>query len=403
MAGTDSARAALRRAMNERLDLDELRAACFDLGIPYDTLGGESKVARIVNLLERLERMGRGGELVLWLRENRSEFSWPAPYSTTIQSSYQINTASGDSTQLRGLEPAPLSSSRALAAEPLVIESPIRLELVRIPAGEFLMGSDGREGFETFDEEKPQHHVAVAEFFIGKFPVTVEQFDAFVKATGYRTTAEQKRSGRVRKKGWLTGLLGRTWTEVEGADWRHPLGPTSNLLGKGLHPVTQVSWYDAVTFCSWLSNLTGLVFRLPTEAEWEKAARGTDGRHFPWGNRRPEDRYCNLDDRNGDTTPVGKYPAGASPYGVLDMAGNVWQWTSSLWGTEPSKAIFTYPYVVNDGREDISAPSTVARVSRGGSYDGPWAVVRCTGRARRSPLYRGNVQGFRVVVSVVEK
>ncbi len=118
-----------------------------------------------------------------------------------------------------------------------------------------------------------------------------------------------------------------------------------------------------VAFCKWAA------VRLPTEAEWEKAARwARDGRIWPWGNREPNSGLCNFNMTVGDTTPVGSYPDGKSPYGLLDVAGNVWEWTSSLWGKDASKPEFGYPYDAKDGRENLSAPDTVPRVLRGGSF-----------------------------------
>src|SRR5690606_17447059 len=128
------------------------------------------------------------------------------------------------------------------------------------------------------------------------------------------------------------------------------------------HPVVNVTWHDALAFCQWAG------VRLPTEAEWEKAARGTDGRIWPWGGNEPTDKLCNFNMNVGDTTPVGAYPAGASPYGCLDMAGNVWEWTISLWGKDANKPDYGYPYDPNDGREAPDAPDAVRRTLRGGSW-----------------------------------
>ena len=211
----------------------------------------------------------------------------------------------------------------------LTLADGVELELVRVPAGKFLMGSD-KIG------ERPQHKLYLPEYLIGKHPVTVAQFTAFAKASGYKTTAE------VEGSGYRTGSK---WENVKGANWQQPRGPGSDVSQKAGHPVTQVSWEDAVAFCAWAGQVSGREVRLPSEAEWEKAARGTDGRIYPWGNQAADSSYCNFNMNEKDTTSAGKYsPKGDSLYGCTDMAGNVFEWTSSLY-----KA---YPYNAKDGRED---------------------------------------------------
>lgn len=256
-------------------------------------------------------------------------------------------------------------------------------ELILIPAGEFLMGS------QAYKDEQPQHTLYLPDYYIAKTPITNARYAAFVAASGYRTTAE--------KEGWGWVWTG-SWERVEGADWRHPRGPRSNIRGKGDHPVVQISWYDALAFCEWLSQKTGKPYRLPSEAEWEKAARGTDGRIYPWGDQWDASRCNAWEGGKRDTTPVGAYPRGASPYGVLDMAGNVWEWTRSLWGTDSQKPDFTYPYNPGDGREDLAAPQTVRRVLRGGAFFDDVRYVRCALRYRNFPNVRLDFVGFRVVV-----
>jgi formylglycine-generating enzyme required for sulfatase activity len=248
------------------------------------------------------------------------------------------------------------------------------LTLLRVPAGEFLMGSTDADTL-AYADEKPQHRLSLPSYWIGKTPVTVAQFTAFVKATGYQTTAEQAGSG------WTH--TGSEWQDVKDADWAHPRGPGSDVQGKASHPVTLVSWYDAVAFCQWVSQMTGWQVRLPSEVEWEKAASWKEvdketgkqrdrGRKlvYPWGNEPSTEKLCNFNMNVRDTTPVGRYsPAGDSPYGCADMAGNVGEWTGSLWGKDWEKPHFGYPYFAGDGREDLAAGADVRRVSRGGSFD----------------------------------
>ena len=220
----------------------------------------------------------------------------------------------------------------------LTIESPVRPELVLVPAGEFLMGSDPRVDRDASGDEQPQHRLSLPEFYIGKVPVTNAQYAGFVQAT--------------RRKA------------PEG--WRNEAFPA----GKAEHPVVNVTWRDAVDYCRWLSEAMRRSFRLPSEAEWEKAARGSDGRIYPWGSQAPDEKRCNFGMKIGDTTPVGNYADGSSPCGALDMAGNVWEWMSS--------AYKPYPYDPNDGREDPG--SGAARVVRGGSYVTDVWDVRCASR-----------------------
>jgi len=172
--------------------------------------------------------------------------------------------------------------------------------MVTIPAGPFTMGSDGGP-----DDEAPAHEVDVAEFEIDQFQVTNGDFAIFVEATGHQTDAEKARSAN-------------TWQSY--AD------------GKDNHPVVKVSWNDAVAFCKWLDK------RLPTEAEWEKAARGNDGYVYPWGNEYDPQKANGKDRAIRSTTAAGSFPEGASPYGVMDMAGNVWEWVADWYEAYPDSS-----------------------------------------------------------------
>lgn len=235
-----------------------------------------------------------------------------------------------------------------------------RVELIRIPSGNFLYGAMSPDS----EHEIPQRTIHLHEFWIGCTPVTNAQFARFVESTNHKTTAEETGFSRV----WSGGR----WVEVERAYWRRPEGPRSNIDDRLHHPVVCVSWFDAQTYCEW----AGL--RLPAEKEWEKAARGTDGRLFPWGNELPKSQRANLAMRHGKTTPVGQFsPAGDSPYGVADLAGNVWEWTSSWYDTRS----------FGDRR---------TRVVRGGAWPSEPATLRATYRLDVDPMLRFNTVGFRV-------
>ncbi len=210
-------------------------------------------------------------------------------------------------------------------------------EMVTVPAGHFWMGSDKRIDKDADDDELPQHRLYLPGYRIGKYPVTNEEYAAFLAATGHRKPYR--------------------WEENQ-----------SRLD----HPVVDVSWDAATAYCRWLSETTGQRYRLPSEAEWEKAARGTDGRIYPWGNQPPDERRCNFNNNVKDTTPVGSYPAGVSPYGCYDMAGNVWEWTSSL--------SWDYPYRADDGREVQVEDGNGLSVYRGGAYWVDRKLVRCAYR-----------------------
>lgn len=230
---------------------------------------------------------------------------------------------------------------------------PIEPELVFIPAGKFLMGSKKKDILADNDE-RPQHIVYLPDYYIAKMPVTNVHWAAFVQATGGKIPKHWKR-GRIPK-------------------------------GKDNHPVVNVSWFDVMTYCQWLVELTGKPYTLPSEAQWEKAARGTDGRLYPWDNRFYKG-FCNI--RASGTTPVDRYPLGASPYGVLDMLGNVWEWTCSLYRP--------YPYSLVDGREDLSLIDS--RVVRGCAFNNNRIYLRCACRYRLNPFAFYDVQGFRVAMA----
>ncbi len=253
-------------------------------------------------------------------------------------------------------------------------------EMLRIPAGWFLMGSADSDQ-QAWSDEKPQHRLYLPEYWIGRYPVTNAQFAAFVRSTGYRTSSEKSSSDFT---------------------WQHPKGKNSDLSGRDNHPVRYLSWRDALEYCRWLTEATGVKYSLPSEAEWEKAARSADadGRIYPWGNTWDAKRCNTSESGKGDTTPVGHYsPGGDSPYGCADMAGNVWEWTRSLWGKGWDEPEFKYPYNPDDGREKLDAPDNFPRVLRGGSFYDDFRYARCSYRNWYAPLSWYGYFGFRVGVS----
>ena len=246
------------------------------------------------------------------------------------------------------------------------------MEMILIPAGEFIMGSDGGD-----EDEKPQHKVYLPDYYIGRYPVTNAEFERFVAASGHKPRAEKDDKGRV----WQ----GDKWEWVKGANWCHPSGPASSITGKERHPVVQVSWDDAAAYAKWAGK------RLPTEAEWEKAARGTDGRTWSWGDEWVDGKCNTAEARVGDTTPVGRYsPAGDSPYGVADMAGNVCEWTADWYERYPGSTHQSDEY----GHK--------YRVLRGGSWRRNLSLARCASRYGYFPDGWGDFVGFRVVFSLAD-
>jgi len=265
------------------------------------------------------------------------------------------------------------------------------LNLVYIPAGTFLMGTSDQQVDRLalmddlaktwkekghFCREKSQHPVFLESYYIGKFPVSVREYREFVNADGYQqmlywTTA-----------GWI-------WRETKKRNYPD-FWDDEKWAGDANLPVVGVSWYEALAYCRWLSDRTGKPCRLPTEAEWEKAARGEDDRLYPWGNTF-DIRLCNTRaSGHNRTQPVGLYsPQDESPYGCAEMAGNVSEWTLSQY--KP------YPYEDDDGRNDEEGETE--RVIRGGAWYKPALRARVSARGMNDPFFVDLDVGFRCVLA----
>lgn len=240
---------------------------------------------------------------------------------------------------------------------------------VEIPAGEFWMGSDRGN-----DDEKPVQTVHLGTFWISRVPITNAQYRSFVEDVRHPPPEH-----------WEDGTFPR---------------------GKENPPVVNVSWHDAMNYCRWLEeklkacNKTSILavnlepgafnVELASEAQWEKASRGGgDGREYPWGDKWNGMRCNNKELGLDHTTPEGIFPEGSSPYGVLDLSGNVWEWTRSQ--------LKDYPYTPLDDRDGIAG--STPKVMRGGAFDSERISTRCAVRASNSPDYRSEKVGFRVVFS----
>ena len=304
---------------------------------------------------------------------------------------------------------------------PPKIVNTLGMEFVAVPPGRFQMGSSqedlnrmmavfkrvtGREYKQEWTvhvrDELPRHGVEISRpFHLQVHEVTNDQFAAFVAATGYRTSAEERGGG------WTFGPDG--WKPLPGSDWRHPLGPHSSIEGKGRHPVVQVSWIDAEAFIRWLGQKESRAYALPSEAQWEYACRlGQTGDLFAWeGGPAPGRRVANMpdeayareaggdryhgqgyDDGHADTAPVGSFEANA--LGLYDMIGNVWEWCADWYDSG---------YYARSPLKDPAGPAAgTHRVLRGGGYSYLPSNLRCADRFRNLPVFRCPFAGFRLIL-----
>ncbi len=352
--------------------------------LPFELrLAGRELAAAAVLEIERPDPL---------LRERQGELLANALENPALDAQPKMRALAGDTLAILG-DPRFDPRRWHLPADPT-------LGFIHIPAGPFLMGSDMEEDTHAYDDELPQHEVTLPDYWIAKYPVTVAQWRVFVQVTNY--------------------------DEFD----RRILSDANN------HPVRWVTWHNVLAYVHWLDGILKKMvsiqavvkggaesermfwqavasgryqITLPSEAEWEKAARGplfsypipsqkgrwpgkrASGYIYPWG-KEITPHHANYDETDLSTTSsVGAFPKGGSPYGVLDMGGNVWEWTRSLYQK--------YPYDPADGRENLQAPNDVFRVLRGGSFGSNHENVRCTVRLRPNPNYWNRSNGFRLALS----
>jgi formylglycine-generating enzyme required for sulfatase activity len=293
--------------------------------------------------------------------------------------------------------------------------------MVWIPGGEFSMGSNNPK----FDDARPWHRVRVHGFWIDKTTVTNEQFARFVRATGYITVAERKPNPADFPGAPLADLVAGSlvftppdhpvelnddsqwWSYVKGANWRHPAGPTTSIAGKAQYPVVQIAFEDARAYARWAHK------RLPTEAEYEYAERGgLDCQQFAWGGafspggKKMANTFVgHFPDKSAGhpgATPVGSYPPNG--YGLYDMSGNVWEWTSDWYEADYYKTLSKAGRVAVDPKGppfsyDPKEPGIAKRAVRGGSFlctDQFCSRYEVGGRGQTEPSSSANHIGFRL-------
>ena len=286
-----------------------------------------------------------------------------APSGTTVPTAAPSVTAAVPSAAPSETPPPASTSSPSPTPVPTLgvgsrLTSPVDgMVLDYVPAGDFLMGSASTDG-DAYPDEMPQHSVNLDAFWIDQTPVTNGEYALCVQA------------GTCKAPRKITSnLIDLYWNDAKYANY----------------PVIWISWVDAGTYCAWAGR------RLPSEAEWEKAARGTDGRLYPWGNNPPDPTLADFANHLKDVNQVGSYPAGASPYGALDMAGNVWQWVADWYAPD---------YYAQSPASDPAGPAAGSlRVLRGGSFTYTAPGLRSAYRFEKDPSFDSWEIGFRCASS----
>ncbi len=321
--------------MRDHFNLAEIQSLTFNLGVDYEEFPPLGKSQIIISLIKYCHQNGKIPNLLAHLKEERSFLPWPNPHEA-----HQLDFLLGnDIPKLRPYEP----------------------ETVVVTAGEFIMGDNEKEN------ASPQHKVFLDLFWIGKYPITNRQYFEFVRKANYDVP---------NKRDWFLGQ------------------PIKDKLN---HPVVGVNWYDANEYCKWLSRETSKQYRLPSEAQWEKAARGPNGHNYPWGDEW-QDGLCHQG--HNAITSVTTYDDTTSYYDCKDLIGNIQQWTSTIWGNDRKIPTFSYPYQ-NDERETIEADDNrfrLRRVVRGSVFNDNIYSSRLTTRHNANPNQATLMRGFRVIL-----
>lgn len=299
--------------------------------------------------------------------------------------------------------------------------------MIYIPEGTFVMGNDKLHERISGSPAAPQHPVTLSGFWIAKTPVTKAQFRAFVEEENYRTSVEKP----GHEGPWVYNFKEKGFITIPGFNWDNAFSQVTAVFPHveidDSHPVTCVSWYDAEDFCQWLSRKTGVNFVLPTEAQWEYAARGDDQRIYPWGNEDPDGTKANyaeeafhavfpgteqskvhfgVNDGYAATSPVGSFPLGASPCGALDMAGNVSEWVYDWYG-EYDKRHYKNPLGAKTGKDRVmKAGFWAGSAGREGQNPDELIIghnIRADARQYDDPDSADDHLGFRIAIDYIDR
>jgi formylglycine-generating enzyme required for sulfatase activity len=321
---------------------DEFDIFCFDYfeGVEHNFSDDMSMMKKVMELIAYCKRLEKMSHLLDALQKERT-----STYQNLLTQLQNIDETPTPAPQRQvsdvKVQPAPQPDF----PQETFIHEKTGLEFVKIPTGEFLYS-------------ERNFRISLPEFWISKTPVTFAVYQQFIREN----------------PDYPVPFLDEDWAEPYNWEpkWR------SYPADKAEHPVVSVTWYDAVAFCKWAG------MQLPTEEQWEKAARGSDGRFYPWGNHKPTNKLCNFGGHMSETTPVGHYaPQGNSPYGCVDMSGNVWEWCLNKFET----------------REDLTIDeSNDPRVVRGGSWYTDEPTVDATLSVESLPDLYDTDSGFRVAL-----